>query len=173
MGSSRWQKQNIYFQHIVWGASAILSILLFIILLLSGLRIETAGILFIIIFVTMRVLLAFILKNRFANSMVRILKFDYEEIERDFRIVFKDKNIRFQRKSEEDAYRYEFPGHRLSMTVQPYWVSFDREQPATKVTLKIMTAKNEAFAEMLADSIDEMAEQLTIGKAPDKLATDV
>jgi hypothetical protein len=113
----------------------------------------------------MRVSLAFILKNRFANSMVRILKFDYEELERDFRIVFKNKYIRFYRRSEEDAYRYEFPGHRLSMTVQPYWLFSDMNpQPATLVTLRLLNAKNKAFAEMLADSIDEMADQRANGR---------
>jgi hypothetical protein len=128
-------------------------------LLSLGFGIEVAGVFFIIVFAIMRVSLAFIFKNRFANSMVRILKFDYEEIERDFRIVFKNKNIRFYRRSEEDAYRYEFPGHSLSMTAQPYWLSPDREQPATRLTLYVLNAKNEAFAEMLADSIDEMADR--------------
>ncbi|KAA3662946.1 MAG: hypothetical protein DWQ04_12020 [Chloroflexi bacterium] len=120
---------------------------------------ETAGVIFIAVFVIMRILLAFILKNRFANSMVRILKFNFEELERDFRIVFKNKNIRFYRKSEEEAYRYEFPGRRLSMNVQPYWLSPDSKQSATKVTLRLLNAKNKEFAEMLADSIDEMVNQ--------------
>lgn len=159
MASSRWQNQHIHFQSIVWGISAVISILLVILLLLLGFRIEVAGVFFILIFAIMRILFAFILKNRFANSMVRVLKFDYEEIERDFRIVFKNKNISFKRISEEEAYRYEFPWHRLSMTVEPYWLSPDSGKPVTKVTLFELTAKNEAFAEMLAKSIDEMADQ--------------
>ena len=160
MVSSRWQKQHIHFQRIVWAVSAIISILLIILLLSLGFGIEVAGVFFILVFVIMRVLLAFIFKNRFANSMVRILKFDYKEIERDFRTVFKNKYIRFYRKSEDDAYRYEFPGHSLSMTVQPYWLSSDMTlQPATLVTLRVLNAKNTAFAEMLADSIDEMVDQ--------------
>ncbi len=159
MGTSRWQKQHIHFQGIVWGISAVISFLLIILLLLLGFGMEMAGIFFIVVFAILRISLAFIFKNRFGNSMVRILKFEYEEIERDFRIVFKNKNISFKRKSEEDAYRYEFPWHSLSMTVQPYWLSPDSGQPATKVTLYELTAKNKAFAEMLADSIDEMAAQ--------------
>ena len=158
MVSSRWQKQHIHFQSIVWAVSAVISILLIILLLLLGFRIEVASVFFIVVFAIMRISLAFIFKNRFANSMVRILNFNYEEIERDFRIVFKNKNIRFYRRSEEDAYRYEFPGHNLSMTAQPYWLSPDGEKPVTKVTLHELTTKNEAFAEMLADSIDEMAD---------------
>ncbi len=159
MRSSRWQRQHIHFQSIVWGVSAVISILLIIILLLLGFRIEVAGIFFIIVFVILRISLAFILKNRFANSMVRILKFDYEKIERDFRIVFKEKSIRFYRKSEEDAYYYEFPGHSLNMIVEPYWLH-NNAPPATLVTLRVLNAKNKAFAEMLADAIDEMADQL-------------
>ncbi|MCB9418937.1 MAG: hypothetical protein H6667_03990 [Ardenticatenaceae bacterium] len=163
MESSRWQKQYIYLRSIVWGASAVIAILLFIILVSLGMGIDAAGGLFIVVFFTIRVSLAFILKNRYANSMVRILKFDYEELERDFRTVFKNKYIRFRRKSEEDVYSYEFPGHNLSMIVQPYWLSSDITQPVTLVTLRILNAKNEAFAEMLAESIDEMAEQRANG----------
>ncbi|MCB8986047.1 MAG: hypothetical protein H6659_19615 [Ardenticatenaceae bacterium] len=158
MASSRWQKQNMHLWKIVWAASGVMATLLFILLLLLGWGIETAGALFLVAFFTLRILLAFILKNRFANSMVRILKFNYEDLERDFRTVFKNKYVRFYRKSEEDAYRYEFPGHNLKMAVQPYWRSGDM-QPATLVTLYVLNAKNEAFAEMLAESIDEMMEQ--------------
>lgn len=162
MVSSRWQKQYIYFRSIVWAVSAVISILLIILLSSFGFGIEAASIAFIVIFVITRVLLAFIFNNRYANSMVRVLKFDYKEIERDFRMVFKEKNIRFYRKFEEDAYCYEFPGRNLSMIVQPYWLSSDMSlQPVTKVTLRILNAKNKAFAEMLADSIDEMADQQT------------
>ncbi len=164
MASSRWQKQHIYFQSIIWAISAIISFLLLILFLSLNLGIEMAGVLFIAIFAITRVSLAFILKNRYANSMVRVLKFDYEEIERDFRIVFKNNHIRYYRKSEEDAYRYEFPGHSLSMTVQPHWLSYESKQPATKVTLRVLNAKNKAFAEMLAASIDEMADQRANGR---------
>lgn len=79
--------------------------------------------------------------------------------------MFKNKFIRFQRKSEDDAYSYEFPGRNLSMTVRPYWVNSDMSQPpATKVTLRVVNAKNMEFAEMLANSIDEMADQRTRAK---------
>lgn len=160
MVSSRWQKQHIYFRSIVWGVSAVLSILLIIVMLSLGFATEVAGVFFILVFAITRVLLALLLNNRYANTMVRILKFNYEEIERDFRTVFKNKYIRFHRKSEEDAYRYEFPGHNLSMTVQPYWLSADvNPKSVTKVTLQLLNAKNKEFAEMLAASIDEMVEQ--------------
>lgn len=159
MVSSRWQKQHIHFWGIVWGVSAVLSILLLIVLLSLGFGLEVAGVFFIVVFVIMRVSLAFIFNNRFGNSMVRVLKFDYEEIERDFRIIFKNKNISFKRTSEEDAYRYDFPWHGLSMIVEPHWLSYESKQPATKVTLRVLNAKNKAFAEMLAEAIDEMADQ--------------
>ncbi|MBE2222967.1 MAG: hypothetical protein IAF02_15590 [Anaerolineae bacterium] len=170
--SSRWQKQHIHFQRIVWVTSIIITVLLIIPLLLLGQGIEVAGVFFIVIFAITRITLAFILKNRFANSMVRILKFDYEEIERDFRIVFKNKNISFKRISEEDAYRYEFPWHKLSMTVEPYWLSPDSKKPATKVTLFELTTKNKAFAEMLAKSIDEMADERPNNKVEQGLKSD-
>ena len=159
MVSSRWQKQNIYFRYVVLATSVAISLLLSMLFLSFGLK-EISP-LFVALFIIAEVTLAFTLKNRYANSMVRVLKLDYEKIERDFRMVFKDKHIRFYRKFEEDSYCYEFPGHSLSMTVQPYWVPGNETalQSATKLTLQMLNAKNAAFAEMLAESIDDMANQ--------------
>ena len=159
MASSLWQKQHIHFQKIIWGVAAAIAVVTILILSALGFSLEVSGVFFILVFVILRIVLAFIFNNRYANSMVRILNFGYEEIEREFRIVFKNNNIRFFRKSEEDTYRYEFPGRNLSMTVQPYWLSQDNEQPATKLTLYELSPKNEEFAELLAGSIDEMANQ--------------
>lgn len=162
MVSTRWQKQHLNFRRVVWGISAVISILLILLLLLLGFRVEVAGIWFLIVFMFFRVSLAFIFKNRYANSMVRILKFDLEEIERDLRMVFKEKGIRFHRDAEEETYTYEFPGRHLSMTAQPYWLSIDMNaKPVTKLTLLVLNAKNKEFAEMLAGAIDEMAENRT------------
>ena len=158
MSTSSWQKQHLHFQRYVWGASAVLSLILISILLALGYSIEVAGTIFILVFVLLRVSLAFIFNNRYANSMVRVLKFDYEELERDFRIVFKNESIRFFRRSEEDAYLYEFPGYKLNMVAEPYWLPIDiNPKPVTKVTLKVVTAENREFAERLAAAIDEMA----------------
>ena len=160
MKTLRWQKQHIHFQSIIWGVSAVISALLITLLLSLGFSLEVAGIWFILVFVVLRVSLAYLFTNWYANSMVRILNFNYEEIERDFRLLFKDKNIRFSKKTAEDVYRYEFAGHNLTMTVQPYWVQWEpTSRPLTKVTLYQLTATNEAFAEMLANAIDEMANQ--------------
>ncbi|MCA9919334.1 MAG: hypothetical protein KC445_15350 [Anaerolineales bacterium] len=162
MVASHWQRQNIYFKQIVWGVSIGLSLVLLIIFLLLGFEATVAGEFFIIFFFATRILLAFILKNRYANSMVRILKFNYEELEREFRLVFKDKVIRYHRKMDEDTYSYEFPGHNLRMIVEPYWLFMDQSQKsATKVTLRELNANNEAFGNMVADSINEMAARLT------------
>lgn len=70
MKASRWQKQNIYFQPIVWAVSAVVSFLVIIVLFSLGWGIEVASASFLGTFVILRVLLAFVLKNRFTNSMV-------------------------------------------------------------------------------------------------------
>ena len=160
MVSTRWQKQHSYFGIITWGISAAISLLLITFMMLLGYWSEEAWLtlFFIFVFIIMRVFLGYLLKNRFGNSLVRLLKFDYEEIERDFRILFRDKHIRFNRNLEEDNYSYEFPGYSLTMFVKPWWVNLE-QGPVTKVTLYELTAKNKAFAEMLAESIDEMANQ--------------
>lgn len=109
--------------------------------------------------------LAFFLIKRNASSLVRVLRFDYEEIERDFRLLFKKNHIQYQRQEEDDGYRYDFPGHELSMTIRPYSLhnfNFNRQnnkQPATLVTLGKLNDKNEPFAGKLASLIDHMAKQ--------------
>jgi hypothetical protein len=113
--------------------------------------------------------LAFTLLKHQANSMIRVLKFSYEEIERDFRILFKDNNIHFNRKTEEDAYHYHCPGFRnLGMTIQRYdllnlGVKNQNEMvlSATKITLADLDPENKVFAENLAGLIDEMASNLS------------
>ena len=47
------------------------------------------------------------------------------------------------------------------MMAQPYWLSAENTQPVTKLTLYLLNANNESFAEMLADAIDEMIEWKT------------
>lgn len=160
MSAFRWQKQHIYYPRIVWGVSAVISFLLILIMLVFGFSIEVAGVFFLLTFAALRLLLAYLFKNRYANSMVRLLKSDYEALERDFRMVFKNNQIRFTRQTDAEAYSYDFPGHSLSMTVQPHWAQIESPaRPFTKVTLHELTAKNEAFAQTLAESIDEMIEQ--------------
>ena len=115
------------------------------------------------------VVLAFTLLKSQANSMVRVLKFSCQEVERDFRFLFKDNNIHFYRKTEEDAFRYYFPGHsNLGMTIQRYellnlGVKGQNKMilPATKITLGDLDEENKAFAEKLAGLIDEMAKNLS------------
>ena len=110
-------------------------------------------------------ILTFSLENRYGTSMIRILRVDYKVIERDFRMMFKDKHIQFYKRTDEDAYSYEFPGHNLVMTVEPYVLHHlvvarqMTSQSATAVILRELSSKNKAFAEMLAQSIDELAQQ--------------
>lgn len=165
MASSRWKKQNSFIRNTGFAISLVISGLLVILLLSLG--IEQGGIVSLIVAV-LGFIVTLTLSNRKPKTMTRILLFDYKEIERDFRILFKDNFIRYIRRTEDDAYRYEFPGHNLSMTIQPYTIDYyshfiDRQltrQPTTEVTLGELNKKNEAFAEKLAESIDEMANKL-------------
>ena len=159
MASSRWQKQNKHIQNIIRIIALVISILLSILfLLLELLDIVYLSLIFLTVFTITEVTWLFIIKNHFADSLVRVLKFDYEELDFDFRMLFKNNQIRFYRELKEDSYQYEFPGHSLFMTAQLHWISRDQLIPAaTKITLHTVTAKNEAFAQTLADAIDEMA----------------
>ena len=161
MASSRWQKQNTHIQNIVRIIAFVISILLSILFLsLKLLDIVNLSLIFLTIFMITEVSWLFILKNHFADSLVRVLKFDYEELDWDFRMLFKNNQIRFYRELKDDSYRYEFPGHSLFMTVQRHWISRDQLIPAaTKITLHKVIAKNEAFAQTLADTLDDMAKE--------------
>lgn len=135
--------------------------------LASLLGLGRQGILIVVLIVVVGMTVSITIGNRYARSMVRILKFEHEEIERDFRVLFKDNHIQFHRRTEEVGYRYNFYGHRLSMTIEPYQLVSTGEEgqmtwflPATRVTLGELNTKNQAFAGSLADLIDEMADQL-------------
>lgn len=136
-------------------------------LLFVSLGFEKGGVVSLLV-ASLGFILTLILSNRKPKTMVRILELDSEENERDFRILFKENYIQFVRKKEDDAYRYEFPGRGLSMTIQPYTIHnynyfIDRQvmkQPTIEVTLGELNAKNKEFAESLAESIDEMANNL-------------
>ena len=165
MVPSRWQKHDFYIRNVGMGIT--LGIALLLAFLTSLLGLGRPGILVVGIVAVVGMMVSITIGNRYARSMVRILKFEYEEIERDFRILFKDNHIQFHRKTEEDVYRYNFLGHRLSMTIEPYQILNPVEEgqttwflAATQVTLSELNTKNQAFAEKLADLIDEMAEQL-------------
>ncbi len=166
MASSRWKKQNSFIRNTGFAISIVVSALL--VLLFVSLGFEKGGIISLLVAI-LGFILTLILSNRKPKSMIRILSFDYEEIERDFRLLFKENYIRYIRKKEDDAYRYEFPGHSLSMTIQSYTVHnynyfVDRQltkQPTTEVALGELNEKNKEFAEKLAESIDEMVIKLS------------
>lgn len=163
MVSSRWEKQNTSRFNIAFWVLLVSIFAIGFPAALLGLEGRSA-LAASIIGLMAGIVLAFVLLRRYANSMIRVLKFDYEDIERDFRLLFKDNNIPFNRKNEEEAFRYNFPGQNLSMTIQPYQLLNlgveDQKAlilPATKITLGELNAENQAFAEKLAGLIDEMA----------------
>ncbi len=165
MVSSRWEKQNTARFNIAFWIVLVSIMAIGFPAALFGLTGWSAVIASIIALITGFVL-AFILVRRQADSMIRVIKFAYQDIERDFRILFKVNNIQFNRKTEEDAFQYFFPGNTLSMTIQPYsllnlGVKGQKELilPATKITLGELNAENEAFADKLAKLIDEMENQ--------------
>lgn len=165
MVSSRWQKHDLFIRNVGLGVTFCAAILL---ALLASLQGEGQGVEMVGMAVAvLGIWLSLAVGKRYAKSMIRVLKFDYEEIERDFRLLFKENNIRFSRKMEASIYRYDFFGHSLSMTVEPYGLmnlglgdGKSMILPATQITLGKLDAKNQAFADKLANLIDEMANQL-------------
>ncbi|MFN2171872.1 MAG: hypothetical protein ACK2U0_18715 [Candidatus Promineifilaceae bacterium] len=133
MISSGWQKQNFHVRDVGFAISLISAALLAV--LFSALGIGKSGILISLLVVVLGFLVTLIISNRKSKSMTRILKFDYEEIDWDFRMLFKDNFIRYIKRTEDDFYSYEFPGYHLTMTVQPY------APPVTRLCMEMRRPK--------------------------------
>ena len=163
---SHWQKQNALFRNAGLVLSFALSSLWGWQLMVRRPEIDIQAIGMIAMFITFGgVFAAHLLANHLAKSWTRILKFDHEKVEHAFSLIFKENDIQFQKQTEEDGYRYEFPEHSLIMAVKPY-SDPDSEigrkavtLPTTAVTLSEVTAQNRPFTKKLAKEIDKMASQ--------------
>ena len=109
------------------------------------------------------------LKFSHTNEMSRVIKMPYEDADFALRKLYKDKQLTFvRRKNEEGCYVYAFTGRDVSLIIYPYdsetssmgspdrpsyrLSSFDR----TLLQLPGLHPGNKPFAEELALSIDEM-----------------
>ncbi|MEM7032780.1 MAG: hypothetical protein AAF629_24735 [Chloroflexota bacterium] len=107
----------------------------------------------------------FALNNHYATSMVRVLQLDSEEAEWAIRLMFKDKNITFSQQADEEVYIFKFPSPGLTLTIAPYVLHnamFERDmnpQPAAKVIFEGLNAKNRVLTKLLAEAINEVANQ--------------
>jgi hypothetical protein len=147
MAPSSWQKQDFYIRNV--GIGITLGIALFLAFLTSLLGLGRLSVPIVGVVVLVGMTASVIIGSRYARAMVRILKFDCEEIERDFRLLFKDNFIQFHRRDEEEGYRYDLLGHGLTMTVEPYQIVSGGAEgrptwfvPATRVTLSGLTTQN-------------------------------
>ena len=164
MRSLRWAKQNTTIWYSGWVITIIVcSVMRTLLLSLGGM-----GLLITILVLIVGLTLTGILRNRYANSMERVLLFNYEEVESAVRVVFKDKNIRFSRNTEEELYIFKFSWPNLTLTIERH-TFLDihmAPQPATKVTLHGVNAKNQGISEMLAKYIDEVDNQGLVQTKP-------
>lgn len=166
MISSRWEKQNtaqVQIAYVIFLGTILFFMFPYLYFDLEGWFAFTIS----LIALTAGLSLAFFLLRHRANAMVRVIKFDYMEVERDFRILFKENNIQFNRKTKEDGFQYDFFGHKgLSMTLELYeLLNLEGNgpqrvlQPATKITLAKLNDTNQTFVERLTNLIDEMMNQ--------------
>ena len=160
MVSSRWQKQDYRIGKVGLGITVGIATLLE--LAVSILRLGSRSGLIALLVLAVGVTVVGIINKRYAKPMVRILKFEYEEMLRYFRILFKENHIRFFPRREEFSFLYAFPGWELSMTVEHYSVQdmhMGKLQSFSKVTLNNINETNQTFADKLANLIDEMENQ--------------
>lgn len=157
---SRWQKRNESVQNYVWILAAIIAFAVTMRFQARGA--EQMGAIAIVVYFVLRFLLGFALNAFLANSIVGLLKFDYQAIEQEFRLLFQRQSILFDYQAGKDAYRYLFPGHELTMTVEPHVlpVKSGKQKTVAKVTIQQLNDRNRAFADQLTAAIDEMAKQL-------------
>lgn len=160
MHSSHWQKLNFHIREV--GLSITVGLAILLALLTSMLRLVERSELIAVLVLVVGSAISIIVSDRYAKSKVRTLKYEYEEIERDFRFLFKAKHIPFNRRREECGYRYDFPGHGLNMTIEHYEVPdvhLQIMQSFTQVKLNEIDDENQAMADRLAMAIDEMVNQ--------------
>ncbi|WP_420644576.1 hypothetical protein [Candidatus Leptofilum sp.] len=172
MVSSRWNKRNNSILYTGMTIIGSIFALFWMLLIWFGLERNWVSLLITVLLIGAVFSLTFALQNRHANALIRVLKMEYTAVDFALRLLFKEKQIRFNRQTEEESTRIEFSGQSLTMTVQPYFLhnfvanQKTRPQPATLLTIRGLNEQNKAFAEMLADSIDEMAKQKARVGAP-------
>ena len=164
---SRWQKRNEMVQEYIWIFAAIIAFVVAMSFQSRGP--EQMGAIAVGVYVVLRFLLGFVLNALFANVVVGVLKFDHQELDADFRLLFEHQSILYAHKAGKNDYRYEFPGYDLTMMVQPYRLptSSRKQQTVTKVTFHELNGRNRAFVDKLTGAIDGMVKQLNndTGKA--------
>ena len=158
MVTTQWQQQNFQTRNTGVTITVSVSILLTGLLLLVGMAWMSQWLGIVVVVAGLVATHRRMRKN--AETMTRVLRQDYEEIERDFRMIFKDHNIRYYRRMDEDAYAYEFPGRSLTMRVEPYVFHnlllsrTGNPNPAACIHLRKVNSQNAQFAEFLAETID-------------------
>lgn len=90
--------------------------------------------------------------------MIGKVKIDYQEFDRELRLLLEAKSAHFYRESGDNGYSYQFPNDDLTMTVQPYDVKLNKKtsSAATLVFFDLLHANNQAFAQTLTEAIDKM-----------------
>ena len=70
-------------------------------------------------------------------------------------------SILTNRSAGKNNISYDFPGHDLTMSLQPHTLpqSSAKAPHVTKVTIQTLTSTNKAFAETITQTIDEMIAQ--------------
>lgn len=164
--TTRWQKQQSFIQHfflvLIFGGP--------LFLLELSWPVWLTGALTAIIWV-FGIRLAVILNNYFAKTMVRIFQFESDVAVGIVQRVLRDKYIRFNRREEANHITFELRQQALILTVESFPLNLPiddhiKETPATKVALQGLNSQNKAFAEMLSEAINEMANERVFKRRP-------
>jgi hypothetical protein len=153
MKSSRWQKRNKLILYS--GLMITLSITGFL-RFLSLPNTQELGLMIFALIIGLT--LTYSLKNRFPDTMVRRLRYDFEAAVESVQKVLRDKNIRFYRQDEEDTVRFKVLG--LTMTLIPYEVEklthIEPNAKYTLVTLEGVNRKNTGLTKMVTEALNKI-----------------
>lgn len=99
------------------------------------------------------------LHKRYANSFVKVVRYDYATADRLIRRELRDQNLPFTRRYDHEQAIYEIRLGKMQLTVDEFMLNLpidDRiaPEPATKLTLEPETAENAAYMAQLRTSID-------------------
>ena len=153
MRSSRWQKRN---KLILYSGLMITLTVTGFLRFLSLPNTQEIGLMIFALIVGLT--LTYSLKNRYPDTMVRRLRYDFESAVRSVQKLLSDKNIRFYRHDEDDAVRFKVLG--LIVILIPYDVEkltyVEPNAKFTLVTIEGLNKKNAGLAKMVTEALNKI-----------------
>ena len=153
----RWRKKNKRFDLLSWAIAFAVAIAVGFALPQSA---EQQSAIAILVCFATRNILAVVFNRLFVDSVIGSVRLDYNDIEWQFRKLFKDDAILFHKRTENNAHNFEFPDHKLRVSLHDRSTTRgEKRRPIAQIKFHQVTSQNRPFVDTLTNAIDEMADQ--------------